>query len=292
MLRLPPLSRLVFWLMTAALLGLAVQAVRGEPVSAASALGALAGYLSFIVAGVMLPRWRMHADSVTRCPGSGIALTFDDGPNPTTTRRVLALLREHGMRATFFVIGRKVEQHPEVVREIVREGHEVALHSFEHSRLYAFKTPAEVVADIERTQLAVREACGETPVLFRPPVGMTSPRTAEGARRAGVRLVAWSVRGYDGLAHGSPHAVLRRVLRGIRPGAIVLLHDAAEHDDFEPASLDVLPAMLGELRARGLTSLRLSDALVARRPEPRAARAPMELAGSASAAMGSSIESA
>jgi len=107
----------------------------------------------------------------------------------------------------------------------------------------------------------VEAATGVRPRFFRPPLGHTSVTTVRGARRAGVRLVSWSVRGYDGVRGRSPDAVVDRVARDLTDGAIVMLHDAAEHGDFEPASVAALPELLAMLDQRGFTSVTL-DALL------------------------------
>jgi peptidoglycan/xylan/chitin deacetylase (PgdA/CDA1 family) len=109
----------------------------------------------------------------------------------------------------------------------------------------------------------VEAACGQRPTLFRPPIGHVSSRTARGASLAGVTLVAWSLRVFDGVGKPSPERVLARVARGLRPGAIVLLHDASEREDFEPTSIDALPGILELVAERGLRCLRV-DELIAR----------------------------
>lgn len=257
-----PPARLLLWVLTLAVLAVSMHAVlHPEAASAVFLCVAFGAYVTYVIAGVMFPSLQMHADVTVRLRDPGVALTFDDGPHPETTREVLRHLRERGMTATFFLIGRKVERHPEVVREIIDQGHEVALHTYDHDRVYPFKSPAAVVADIRRTQRAIQQACGRTPTWFRPPVGMTSPRTAQGTRRAGVRIVAWSARGLDGIRHGAGASLLPRLYRGLRPGAIVLLHDASERDDFTPPSLAVLPEFLAEIERRGLVTKRLGDVL-------------------------------
>jgi peptidoglycan/xylan/chitin deacetylase (PgdA/CDA1 family) len=204
--------------------------------------------------GVFFPRTQIYARWHARVRSDSVALTFDDGPHPQNTRRVLALLAEHGQRATFFVIGWKVDSYPDVVREMVEQGHAVGVHSYAHPWLYAFLRPSQVLADIRRCQQAVQRAAGITPTLFRPPLGYVSPFTAEGARRAGVTFVGWSLRMLDGLAGRRPEAILEGLERHVRPGDIVLLHDSAEGEGFTPASIDVLPEILRLLSARGLRS--------------------------------------
>jgi peptidoglycan/xylan/chitin deacetylase (PgdA/CDA1 family) len=216
----------------------------------------LLAYMAVILAGVFFPRLGMYATVHCMAPSSErtLALTFDDGPHPHTTPAVLDILEQHEAVATFFVVGHKVDKHPEVVREIVARGHALGLHGYQHDRLIALKPPADVASDIEKTRDAVERACGVRPQTFRPPIGFISPRTAAGARRAQAPLIGWSARAYDGTGPVSPERVMRRIEPGLRAGAIVLLHDAAERDDFRPGAVEALPRILEAIHRRGLTT--------------------------------------
>jgi peptidoglycan/xylan/chitin deacetylase (PgdA/CDA1 family) len=154
-----------------------------------------------------------------------IALTFDDGPDPTWTPRVLRLLGFAHVHATFCVIGREVAKHPELVRAIVRGGHTLCNHTWRHDEQLYRRTPAEVRSELARTQEAVRKAAGVTPRLFRAPGGFWSPALEREARRQGMTPLKWSVDTRDWARPGAP-AIVREVLAHTRPGAIVLLHDA------------------------------------------------------------------
>jgi peptidoglycan/xylan/chitin deacetylase (PgdA/CDA1 family) len=254
-------ARLSFFASTAGLGTLAVEAaVRGEP--GLAVIGAL-GWGVVATTGVFMPWLEMYGRVVSRGPAgrSLVALTFDDGPHPVTTRRVLAALAPTRHRATFFVLGHKVRRRPDVVRAIHAGGHTVGVHGDFHDRLHSFRMPGRVCDEIVRAEDAVEAATGVRPKFFRPPLGHTSITTVPGARRAGVTLVGWSSRGYDGIAWRSPQAVVDRVGRTLTDGAIVMLHDAAEHDDFEPATIRALPRLLALLDARGLTSVGLDELL-------------------------------
>jgi peptidoglycan-N-acetylglucosamine deacetylase len=233
-----------------------------DPPSPWMAAAALGGYAAIAVAGAMVPGLEMYGDVLCELErGKGrVCLTFDDGPHEETTRRVLDLLDSEGVRATFFVVGQKAERCPELVSRMAQAGHDVGVHGYRHDRLYAFKSPARVREDVDRACRAVEAITGRRPTFFRPPLGHVSPRVVEGTRRAGLVLVGWSVRGLDGMAGTSSRTVLARVGRGIRDGAIVLLHDAAERDDRVPSSLEALPDILRLIRARNLSPLTLRDA--------------------------------
>jgi len=220
----------------------------------------LVGYGAVILAGVMIPRLAMFAPVLWRVRSGRleIALTFDDGPSPESTRKVLSTLRSFGAQATFFVLGEKAHAAPEVLREIAAAGHEIGVHGDHHDRMLSFRHPDRIAADLERAQSAIAAATGQRTRLFRPPLGHISPRTALVARRLGLTLVGWSVRAKDGLSRTTVASALRRVVAGLRPGAIVLLHDASERGQYEPAGVNALPAILEETRRRGLRCVSVS----------------------------------
>lgn len=268
-------SRLLLIVSSLGILLLAACATRGifiPRVGVVALLGLF--YFALLIAGALLPQWEMYGEVLWRVPEAEgrVALSFDDGPDPRTTPRVLDLLKERGARATFFVLGARAEAHPELLRRMVEEGHAVGLHSYDHNRLYAFLPPKEVARDIEKCRAIVERACGVRPHWFRPPVGQMSPRTAEGVKRAGAQIVAWSVRGRDGLQRTSPEEVVTRVARGLRAGAIVLLHDAWERPEEnpgrEPSSLSALAPLLDELQRRGLQSVTVDELVLATLPAP------------------------
>jgi peptidoglycan/xylan/chitin deacetylase (PgdA/CDA1 family) len=263
-----PAARVTLWVTTVAALALAVRSIALGPVPFWAAFVATAGYLGLCALGIIFPRWEMFADVIERGQAgrSWVALTFDDGPDPSTTPQVLGLLRERNMRATFFVIGHKAEQSPDIVREIVSEGHELGIHGYAHDRLTAWHTPKQIADDIRQAQDTVERIVGQRVIWYRPPVGHVSPRTAVAVRRANVELVAWSVRALDGISRSNPSRVAARVARKLHDGAIILLHDASESGQFVPAGVRALPEILNAITSRGYTCVTLSE-LLAYEPE-------------------------
>lgn len=255
---MPP-ARVALYVGSIGAVALMARSVALGPVPMWIAAAALAAYLALIFCGVFILRLGMFVDVVTRGPeeARGVALTFDDGPSPEHTPKILDLLDEAGVKATFFLIGRKVEAHPEIARAIVDRGHAVGVHGYAHSRLFSLLSPEAVRLDIARAVDAIAAATGETPTLFRPPIGHTSPRVAKALEAFDLTVVGWSVRGLDGLARARPERVARRVVPRLDDGAIVLLHDAAERDDFTPASLGALPRILTAMQNRDLEGVRL-----------------------------------
>ncbi len=258
-----PAGRVALWVASVGAIALTARSIFGEPLPLSVALGASFLYVALIVAGVLIPTLEMFGDVICRGdPATGaVALTFDDGPHPITTARVLRVLERAGVKATFFVVGAKVERYPDVVRAIARAGHAFGAHGFRHDKLYAFLSPSAVAEDIRRTADAVEAACGERPRWFRPPVGQVSPRTIAGARRSGLEIVGWSVRGLDGLRWTQPDRLAWRIERGLSAGAIVLLHDASESEEFAPATVEVLPRLLETIRRRDLRVVSLDELL-------------------------------
>jgi peptidoglycan/xylan/chitin deacetylase (PgdA/CDA1 family) len=259
---LPP-ARLGLWAYAATGMAFGARAALSTPPPLLPALLGLGGYLALGTAGVFWPERGMYGRTLWHGPARPeVALTFDDGPSPKTTPLVLAELARSGTRATFFVVGRKAAQHPELVREIVSAGHEVGLHGYEHDRLFSLRSGQHVARDIRRTQAVLVDAGAPQPTLFRPPIGFVSHMTVGGARRAGVTLVGCSARALDGFRQASPEKVSARLTRSLEPGALLAMHDAAERDDYVPASLAALPHVLAALRERGLRPVTLSTWIV------------------------------
>jgi peptidoglycan/xylan/chitin deacetylase (PgdA/CDA1 family) len=221
-----------------------------------------------IAVGVMSQRCGFFARPVLRVEGAPnlCSLTFDDGPDPQFTPRVLELLARHGHRATFFVIGERAARHPELVRRLVEEGHEVGNHTTGHPWHLALWPASRVAAELSRASDQIERAAGVRPVLFRPPAAILSPRVAAGGRAAGLTLLGFSVRAGDGSPLVSAALALRRLARGLRPGAILLLHDAARRAGAPPVSLEVLPELCAAMERAGLRSVPVSELMGPARP--------------------------
>ena len=210
-----------------------------------------------IAAVSLWPQSRLLGPNQSRLPGTGdaVALTFDDGPDPKVTPRVLDLLDRSGARATFFCIGRRVEAHPDLAAEIVRRGHLVENHTWSHPNAFACYLPAAQRREILRAQEVIGQATGRAPVLFRAPAGFRNLFLERELLRAGLTLASWTRRGYDAV-NKDPEGILRHLLRGLAPRDVLLLHDGlALTGGGNPVVLEVLPRLLDALAARGLRAV-------------------------------------
>jgi peptidoglycan/xylan/chitin deacetylase (PgdA/CDA1 family) len=249
-----PPARFVLLAATLAGILLSVRSALREPPPLPIAVLCVVVYVAFVLWGVFDLRLRMFADALVHGPDDarGVALTFDDGPDETHTRAVLDVLDARKVKATFFVIGKKAEAHPELVREIVKRGHAVGVHGWAHDRLFALRSARRVRKDLKRAVKALETITGQKPLLFRPPVGHSNPTIVRVADELDLAIVGWSVRGRDGLARTKPDDVVVRIKRGLEDGAIVLLHDAPERGTRAPAGIAALPRVLDAIADQNL----------------------------------------
>lgn len=240
-----PLIRGVF-----VLHALAAAILTAEPELWTVAIGALGVSHGLMAALGMVPRNRLLGPNLTRLPTASaarreVALTFDDGPDPLVTPRVLDLLDAHGAKASFFCIGERVEAHPALARDIVRRGHSLENHTHGHAPTFAFSLSRGLASEVLRARDAIEAATGVTPRFFRAPMGLRNPLLDLVMHRTGHRYVSWTRRGLDAV-DGNADAVLRRLVRGLAAGDVLVLHDggSALTATGEPVVLHVLPRLL------------------------------------------------
>jgi peptidoglycan/xylan/chitin deacetylase (PgdA/CDA1 family) len=220
------------------------------------------GYLTYATVAPANTFWGPNL-SRGRAGTNRVALTFDDGPTPGATDRVLDALRAASdVRAAFFVIGRNVEKHPDLLRRIHDEGHLIGNHSFSHSHYTIMRRWPYWEREMRKTDEAIERVLGVRPLLFRPPMGLKTWHTHIAARRCGRRVVTWSMRAIDGLPT-TPQRILRR-FQNLSDGDMLLLHDGVEphapHAD-RAATIEAVPELIALIRERGLTPVRLDELL-------------------------------
>lgn len=219
----------------------------------AQGLAAGAGIAAFCCLAVLRPRARWLGPVTTRMETDGVLITIDDGPDPHDTPLLLDLLDEHGVKAVFFMIGRKVQAHPELAREVLRRGHGIGNHTLTHPQAsFWCAGPWRTRREILECQRILLETTGSSPRWFRAPVGHRNLFTHPVAQAAGLRVMAWRRRGYDAVESDAGRAV-RRILTGVEPGDILLLHEAT------PISAQVLRGTLDGLRRSGLLRRRTAE---------------------------------
>jgi peptidoglycan-N-acetylglucosamine deacetylase len=190
--------------------------------------------------------------SLIHVDGPYIAMTFDDGPSATLTPRLLDILAAHHIRATFFVIGENVAEHPEVVARAAREGHEIGNHSWSHPNLARLSDDA-VRRQLWRTDDAIKNATGIRPRLLRPPYGSITARQKGWIHNEFVyEIILWDVDPYDWKRPG-PSVVRNRILKETRPGSIVLSHD------IHPGTIEAMPSTFDALEAKGFKFVTVSE---------------------------------
>jgi peptidoglycan/xylan/chitin deacetylase (PgdA/CDA1 family) len=220
-----------------------------------------------VLAGAgMVPGSALLGPNLSRLPASAVgrgevALTFDDGPDPRVTPRVLDILRAFDARATFFCVGTRAAAHPEVLREIVARGHCVENHTQRHSRAFAWYGWRTLCREIAQSQDTLAGITGVAPRFFRAPFGVRSPLLDPALSRAGLRLVSWTRRGYDAV-DANPERVLARLTHALAPGLILLLHDGVATGTSlrESPVLSLLPWLLEALAVRKLRTVTLRQA--------------------------------
>jgi peptidoglycan-N-acetylglucosamine deacetylase len=190
-----------------------------------------------------------------------IAMTFDDGPSAENTPRLLEMLKQRNIKATFFLIGQNAASNPDLVRRILADGHEIGNHSWTHPQLSKLSDD-RVTMEITKTQDAIKDASGFSPTLLRPPYGAITPRQREWIEdRFGLNVILWSVDPFDWKRPGAS-VITQRILSQVRPGAIILSHDIHKQ------TVDAMPATLDGLIAKGYKFATVSQLIAMNKPKP------------------------
>lgn len=216
----------------------------------------LTAYLVIFILGVSILKLNFFVKATCRGDATAkrVALTFDDGPDPAATPNLLKVLKRHEIKAAFFPIGTKTRDYPEIIKQIDQEGHILGNHSFRHAWWTNFLISGALDREIRMAQEAIEAAIGKVPAYFRPPMGLTNPHLSRGLKKHGLSVVGWDVRSFD--IRTSTEKVIKRVLKKIRNGSIILLHDTGR----APADLARLTdELVTEIKARKYTFSELEE---------------------------------
>jgi peptidoglycan-N-acetylglucosamine deacetylase len=182
-----------------------------------------------------------------------IAITFDDGPNEMTLS-VLNVLKEYDTKATFFCIGKNIEKHPDIFKMILNEGHTIGNHSYSHAPFFDFYNRDKVITEIEKTDALIKSILGQQTTLFRPPYGVTNPSIRRALAVTKHKTIGWNIRSLDGIIKNEKF-LLNRIIKRIKPGGIVLLHDTSI------VTVNVLEQLLSFLKKNNYSVVPLEELL-------------------------------
>jgi peptidoglycan-N-acetylglucosamine deacetylase len=212
--------------------------------------------------------------SSCRVDGRYIAMTFDDGPHPVLTPRLLDMLKARGLKATFFLIGQNAAEYPDIVRRIAAEGHEIGNHSWSHPQLTKL-SPAAVREEISKTSSTITEIIGKPLLVMRPPYGATSSYINHWINREfGMKVILWSVDPLDWKFRNSTR-VENQILAGAHPGAIILSHD------IHATTVAAMPGVFDSLLAKGYKFVTVSELIAMDKPAMQTAQKDQDAAAAA-----------
>jgi peptidoglycan/xylan/chitin deacetylase (PgdA/CDA1 family) len=189
-----------------------------------------------------------------------IALTFDDGPNGTTTNQVLDILKKENVKATFFLVGDNVTYYPEIAKRISDEGYEIGNHTTHHVRSLPLRRSRLIQKDLRTTNDIIFAATGQTPKFFRPPFGFRTPWALDAAEAMGLIPTTWSDQAHD-YEYKDPKIIVTKIMAGVKPGRVIVLHDGDRtiHGVEYPALIQALPTIIENLKSQGYQFLTMSE---------------------------------
>ncbi|SIT05727.1 Peptidoglycan/xylan/chitin deacetylase, PgdA/CDA1 family [Zobellia uliginosa] len=208
-------------------------------------------WFSLTVFGSFFIQWNYHLTSKhanKNIETNWVSITFDDGPNPEFTPKALELLAKYNAKATFFCVGQRIEKHPEILKQIISQGHTIGNHTYSHANTFGFLSLDKVLNELVQTKDLVHSLTGKKIKLYRPAFGVTNPQIAKAVDKLKVHSIGWSVRSLDTTSR-SEETVLKRITNKVSKGDIILLHDTNEK------TIAVLEQLLLFLRKKNLSSV-------------------------------------
>ncbi len=183
-----------------------------------------------------------------------IAITFDDGPIPGKTEKILEVLKFYNVQAAFFCIGNQVARHSTLVKQIHNDGHLLGNHSYWHKSTFDLQSTKKIQDELNATDIVIHDTIGFKPTFFRPPYGVTNPMVARAVINGGYKTIGWSFRSFDTISKDR-QALFARVTKSLKSGDIVLFHD------YCTITLEILPDFIAYAHKHGLKIVRLDQLL-------------------------------
>jgi peptidoglycan-N-acetylglucosamine deacetylase len=215
-------------------------------------------FIGVTAAGSFFLSWQFYLPVKSSGAANAVALTFDDGPVPGKTEKILEILASRDIKGSFFCIGKKVVENRSLVSRIFTEGHLLGNHSFFHRPTFDLQSTPMITKELFETDKAIFDVTGKKPKFFRPPYGVTNPMVARAVSRRNYTVIGWSVRSFDTVIR-DPEKLFQRVSKPLRGGDIVLFHDHCDQ------TIEILPALLDHIANLGLKVVRV-DELINEKP--------------------------
>jgi len=212
-------------------------------------------WLLITVIGSLHIRWNYHVNSLNsnyKVIQKKVAITFDDGPHPEFTPKVLDLLKANNVKGTFFCIGKHIESYPELFKRIISEGHTIGNHTFNHENNFGFIKTKNVIVELEKTNAIIKKVSGLKVNFFRPPFGVTNPRINRGINAVGLQSIGWSIRSFDTTSKFK-NTIVESIKNSLKKGDVILLHDTSEK------SVEILEQLLLFLKRNKFESVTIDS---------------------------------
>ena len=187
-------------------------------------------WATFTIIGSFHIRWNYHLPGLhfnKKIQENWVAITFDDGPHPNFTPKVLKLLQKYNAKATFFCVGQQLRQFGEITKDIIDSGHTIGNHTYTHSDGFGFLGTKKVLAELQKTNETIKDQTGLNAKLYRPAFGVTNPSIGKAVKKLGLQTIGWKIRSLD-TTNRTSTAIQKRITTKIKKGDIILLHDSSE----------------------------------------------------------------
>lgn len=241
-------------ILTLVILILSSYFLQGSPYFLSVIFAILFLYLCILILGSSFIQLNYFVPNINKGNNNGVTFTFDDGPDPEFTPKILDVLAKENVKATFFVIGNKIEKNKDLLLRIHNEGHIIGNHSFSHTKNLTILSSTNLKKDIEKCSNSIEKIIHRKPLFFRPPFGITTPNYLRATKHLKMKSIGWSIRSLDTVAKDK-ETLYKKVVRKISNSSIVLFHDT------QKITLDVLPDIIHFCKENGINIVSLPESI-------------------------------